>query len=80
MTLKDAKNLNIGEKVKSKNGIELEVCGLHEHMPWCGGSAIIYVRGKTENGDMMKFNHKELIKGWFDGGIENGKMGFMGLC
>ena len=61
MTIKDAKNLRIGEMVKSKSGIEIEVCGLHEHRPWCGGNTIIYVRGKTENGDMMKFSHKELI-------------------
>ena len=62
MLLKDAKNLRFGEKVKTKNGMELEVCGLHEHIPLCGGNTIIYVRGKAEDGSMMKFSHKELSK------------------
>lgn len=62
MKLNEARNLRIGEKVKSKNDIELEVCGLNEYMPLCGGDTIIYVRGKTEDGSMMKFSHKELSK------------------
>ena len=60
MTLKDAKNLRIVEKVKSRNGVELEVCWLNEFMSSTGGSTIIYVRGKTKDGGMMKFSHKEL--------------------
>ena len=60
MTLKDAKNLRIGAKVKHKNGMKLEVCGLHEFIPALGGNTIIYVRCEAEDGSMMKFSHKEL--------------------
>ena len=62
MTLKDAKNLRIGEKVKSRNGIELEVSGLNEFIPALGGNTIIYVIGKVSDGSEMKFSHKELSK------------------
>lgn len=62
MTLKEAKNLKIGEKVKARNGIELEVQGLNEFIPAIGGNTIIYVRGKVEDGSIMKFSHKELDK------------------
>lgn len=63
MTLNEARNLRFGEKVKiKKNGILLEVCGLNEFIPAVGGNTIIYVRGKSEDGGMMKFGHKELSK------------------
>lgn len=61
MTLKDARNLRIGERVKARNGNEFEVCGLNEFVPATGGNTIIYIRCKTETGSMMKFSHKELI-------------------
>lgn len=60
MTLKDARNLRIGERVKTRNGNKFEVCGLNEFIPATGRNAIIYIRCKTETGNMIKFSHKEL--------------------
>ena len=43
MTLDEARNLKIGEKVMTKmHGYELEVHGLHEHISWTNGKTTIY--------------------------------------
>ena len=61
MTLGEAKNLKIGEKVKTKMyGYIYEVQGLHEHISWTNGKTTIYVRCKDEKGVLLKFKHKEL--------------------
>ena len=63
MTLDEARNLKIGEKVMTKmHGYELEVHGLHEHISWTNGKTTIYVRCKDENGMLMKYKHKELSR------------------
>lgn len=63
MTLDEARNLKIGEKVKTKiHGYELEVHGLHEHISWTSGKTTIYVRCKDDKGVLIKYKHKELNK------------------
>lgn len=61
MKISDARNLRIGQIVKTKDGIEMEVFSMNEFIPATGGSAIIYIKCKTKDGYMMKFSHKELV-------------------
>ena len=58
MRINDARNLRIGEKVMT--GFPITVWSLNEFISPLGKNTIIYVKGKTENGDIMKFSHKEL--------------------
>ena len=60
MKINDARNLRIGEKVMTPGGFPITVCSLNEFISPLGKNTIIYVRGTTENGNMMKFSHKEL--------------------
>lgn len=60
MRIKDARNLIIGEKVMTPGGFPITVCSLNEFISPLGKNTIIYVKGKIENGDIMKFSHKEL--------------------
>lgn len=60
MRINDARNLRIGEKVMTPGGFPIIVCSLNEFISPLGKNTIIYVKGKTENGDIMKFSHKEL--------------------
>lgn len=60
MRINDARNLRIGEKVMTPGGFLITVCSLNEFISSLGKNTIIYVKGKTENGDIMKFSHKEL--------------------
>lgn len=60
MRINDARNLRIGEKVMTPGGFSITVLSLNEFIPSLGKNTIIYVKGKTENGDIMKFSHKKL--------------------
>lgn len=60
MRINDARNLRIGEKVMTPGGFPITVWSLNEFIFSLGKNTIIYVKGKTENGDIMKFSHKEL--------------------
>ena len=60
MRINDARNLRIGEKVMTTGGFPITVWSLNEFISPLGKNTIIYVKGKTENGDIMKFSHKEL--------------------
>ena len=62
MTLKKARDLRVGQKVKTKSGEEYEVCGLSEFISALSRNTTIYVRCKTENGGIIKFSHKELVE------------------
>ena len=61
MTFNEARDLRIGEKVKTKNGDELEVYMLNEFISF-DGKKTIFVKCKTENGGIMKLGHKQLIR------------------
>ena len=60
MRINDARNLKTGQKVMTPGGFPITVCSLNEFISPLGKNTIIYVRGKTEKGNMMKFSHKEL--------------------
>ena len=60
MRINDARNLRIGEKVMTPGGFPITVWSLNEFTSSLVKNTIIYVKGKTENGDIMKFSHKEL--------------------
>ncbi len=60
MTIKQARELKVGQKITDKMfGEEYEVVSLEEFRTF-RGSTLIYVRCKTENGELMKFSHKEI--------------------
>ena len=62
MTLKDARELRVGEKVKSKyTEYVYEVFMLNEYISPIKRNTIIYVLCKTESGEITKFSHKELV-------------------
>ena len=62
MRVTDARDLRIGERVKTKYGYEVEVVSLHEHIPFNKTTPTIYVTCKEIGGCLRKFSHKELIK------------------
>ena len=60
MRINDARNLRIGEKVMTPDGFPIIVLSLNEFISLSEKNTIIYVKGKTENGSIVKFSHKEL--------------------
>ena len=60
MKINDARNLRIGQKVMTPGGFPINVWSLDEFISPLGRNTIIYVKGKTDKGDIMKFSHKEL--------------------
>lgn len=62
MTFNEARDLRIGEKVRTRSGDEFEVFVLNEFISSLTGKKTIYVKCKTKSGGIMKFSHKELVR------------------
>lgn len=60
MKITEARNLKTDQRVKDKRGNEFTVWTMNEFIPATGGNTIIYIKCKDENGNIMKFSHKEL--------------------
>ena len=60
MRIQEARKLKIGQKVITPMGFIITVTSLTEFRHTIGNKVIIYVKGKTEEGNIMKFSHKEL--------------------
>lgn len=60
MRIQEARKLKIGQKVITPMGFIITVISLTEFRHMIGNKVIIYVKGKTEEGNIMKFSHKEL--------------------
>ena len=60
MKITEARKLKTGDSVITPHGFLLTVVSTSEfNSPLCQNT-IVYVKGKTDDGDMMKFSHKEL--------------------
>lgn len=63
MTIKDAKNLKHGDKVKQKmHGYILTVEKIEEFYPCNNSGEYVIITCITKNGEVMKHNHKEVLK------------------
>lgn len=60
MRISEARKLKEGDVVITPHGFPLMVCSISEFHSPLGRNTIVYVKGKTDNGDLMKFSHKEL--------------------
>ena len=60
MRIAEARKLKEGDVVITPHGFPLMVCSISEFNSPLGRNTIVYVKGKTDNGDLMKFSHKEL--------------------
>lgn len=60
MRIQEARKLKIGQEVITPMGFKITVISITEYTHIIGSKTIIYIRGKTEEGNIMKFSHKEL--------------------
>ena len=60
MRINDARKLKVGQKVMTPRGFLITVKSLNEFTSAIGRQTIVYVKGTTEEGNIMKFGHKEL--------------------
>ena len=62
MRIAEARKLKEGDVVITPHGFPLMVCSISEFKSPLGRNTIVYVKGKTDNGDLMKFSHKEKLE------------------
>ena len=60
MRISEARKLKEGDVVITPHGFPLRVCSISEFNSPLGKNTIVYVKGKTDTGGLMKFSHKEL--------------------
>lgn len=60
MKITEARKLKTGDSVITPRGFLITVVSTSKFDSPLGRNTIIYVKGKTDEGDIMKFGHKEL--------------------
>ena len=61
MTYKQAEKIKVGDIILTKYNQRIEVTEISNHISWTTGAETLYIKGKADDNEIMKFSHKELL-------------------